>query len=159
MHTSAAFGRVVQYGCMHPLESFCHPHFNSSNCCHGFKQSTHFAACSCDRLICCANAAAVGGQFSIVLDIVVKRKRLAVFTELNLDDLSYRTQTYLSICSLSSAPISSRIDNLVNMSVSSGRAVHAFQDDFFPRPANCDVVSHPENAYQNGKALDTFSPS
>ena len=88
MHTSAAFGKVDQYGCRRPLESFSHPHSNSLKCWHGFRHSTHLAACSWDRFMCCSNAAAVGGQFSIVLDIVEKRKRLAEFTELNLDPLS-----------------------------------------------------------------------
>ena len=143
MHTSAAVGRVDQYGCRRPLDSFSHPHFNSSNCWHGFRHSAHFAACSCDRFICCSSAAAVGGQFSIVLDMVVKRKRLAEFTELNLDPLSYMTQTNLSICTLSLSVISTRLDNLMKTLVSCGSAVQVFLPDFFPasRELRCCVTS------------------
>ena len=42
--------------------------------------------------------------------------------------------------------------------VASVQDIHVVHADFFPLPANDDVVSHPVKAWKNGRSLDISSP-
>ena len=61
--------------------SFIHPQWAGSwSTLVASRQWYHLRACKTDRLICSLNAAAVGGMFSMVFPLLVKRYRLASFT-------------------------------------------------------------------------------
>ena len=49
--------------------------------------------------------------------------------------------------------------NLTKVSVTSGYIPHTFHAVVFPLPANIDTVSHPVNAHQKNRDLDSYSPS
>ena len=115
-------------------------------------QVVQILLCTLALLMCCRSESFVGGHPSTGLLFFINRCCRHLFTTDKPLVLSYINITNLSTTFMSSSSDVSMDDCCLKLSVAYGNEFHVDHAVFLPRPANCETVSHPVNAYQKGSA-------